>query len=192
MKCRNCGENDANFIYTKIVNGEKQELVLCSDCAKKLGIEDWNLDFNMPIDFSSFLGDFWNEEDNIFLNPFENKAENKCLNCGMTFEEFLNKGKFGCSSCYSAFENKLDEVMKQIHGAKRHIGRKAKILDKLKEGKEKIEEKHQEIKEKIEEKNNEKHKLNNLKRELKTAISEERYEDAAKLRDEIKSLEDNK
>lgn len=183
MKCRNCGENEASFIYTKIVNGEKQELVLCSECAKKLGIEDWNLDFNMPIDFSSFLGDFWNEEDNIFFNPYENQNGYKCLNCGMTFDEFLNKGKFGCSSCYSTFENKLDEVMKQIHGAQKHIGRKARILDK---NEDKVKQNNQDIKENIEEKD----KLTELKKKLKIAISEERYEDAANLRDEIRQLED--
>lgn len=183
MKCKNCGKNEANFRYTKIVNGEKQELILCDECAKKLGLDDWNFDFNMPIDFSSFLGDFWNDDDNLFLNPFTNKNEMKCLNCGMTFDEFLNKGKFGCSNCYSTFESKLDEVMKQIHGAKKHIGRRAKKLEISDTS-------NTESNNKEEEKKSSKHeKLKDLKAKLKEAIREEKYEDAAKLRDEIKELE---
>lgn len=183
MKCKNCGKNDANFMYTKIINGEKQEFILCDECAKKLGIETWNHDFSMPIDFASFLGDFWNEDENIFLNPFENKNEFKCLNCGMTFDEFLNKGKFGCSNCYSIFENKLDEVIKQIQGAKKHIGKRAKQLGETQNEKTKKEKIVEDVKDEKQE------KLNELKEKLKIAINEERYEDAANLRDKIKLLE---
>lgn len=50
MKCQNCGENDANFKYTEIVNGVKKELNLCEDCARKMGVADIN--FNIPISFS--------------------------------------------------------------------------------------------------------------------------------------------
>ena len=59
MKCENCGKNEANVKYTQIINGEKKQLFLCSECSEKLGIS--NINFNMPIDFSSFLGDFFNE-----------------------------------------------------------------------------------------------------------------------------------
>lgn len=190
MKCRNCGQNEANFMYTKIINGEKQELVLCDECAKKLGLENWNLDFNMPIDFSSFLGDFWNDNDELFLNSFPSQKQSKCTTCGMTFDEFLNKGKFGCSNCYSTFENKLDEVIKQIHGAKKHIGRKVRRLEKANE---KIMEKQKEEKVEKEEPIDEKQeKINTLKKQLREAVSKENYEEAAKLRDEIKGLEENK
>lgn len=187
MKCKNCGQNEANFMYTKIVNGEKQELILCDECAKKLGLENWNLDFNMPIDFSSFLGDFWNDNDELFLNSFSNQKQNKCSTCGMTFDEFLNKGKFGCGNCYDTFENKLDEVIKQIHGAKKHIGRKVRRLENAKDNI--IIENKKEIKQ---EKNEERDKIKRLKNKLKDAVHKENYEEAAKLRDEIKKLEENK
>ena len=36
MKCQNCGKNEANFQYRQIINGKKKELILCSECAKKL------------------------------------------------------------------------------------------------------------------------------------------------------------
>ena len=40
MLCSNCGKNEANVRYTRIINGEKTEFALCEDCAKKMGLED--------------------------------------------------------------------------------------------------------------------------------------------------------
>lgn len=56
MLCQNCGQREANVKYTQIINGVKKEMTLCDICAKELGLEDIHV--NMPIDFSSFLGDF--------------------------------------------------------------------------------------------------------------------------------------
>ena len=57
MLCENCGENEANVRYTQIVNGVKKEMKLCDKCADELGIGE--MDFNMPINLSSFLSDFF-------------------------------------------------------------------------------------------------------------------------------------
>ena len=69
MLCQNCGKNEVNFRYTQIINGVKKEMALCDKCAKELGLE--SLDFNMPINFSSFLGDFLSvASENSFLPSF--------------------------------------------------------------------------------------------------------------------------
>lgn len=39
MVCQNCGKNEANVKYTQIVNGVKKEMVLCEECAEKMGIQ---------------------------------------------------------------------------------------------------------------------------------------------------------
>lgn len=185
MLCENCGKHEANVRYTQIINGEKKEMHLCEDCSEKLGIG--NMDFKMPISFSSFLGDFFDEFDNsTFLPEFNPIKELKCDRCGMTFEEFMNTGKFGCGSCYETFESKIDPILKNIHGANRHIGRLGKVLPvtKLEEDKEansNVKNAGKEIKEKSE--------MDILKESLQKAISEERYEDAAIIRDKIKKME---
>ena len=66
MLCENCGNHEANVRYTEIINGEKKEMHLCEECSQKLGIG--NMDFKMPINFSSFLGDFFDEFENIVSN----------------------------------------------------------------------------------------------------------------------------
>ena len=183
MKCQNCGENEANVRYTQIINGVKKELALCDECSKKLGIQ--SLDFNIPINFSSFLGDFIDDTED-FLPSFTQSKSIKCDNCGMTYEEFLDKGKFGCSNCYDVFENKIDNVLKNIHGTCNHIGRKYNQTV-LEDEKQSMQE--NEIEQDINSDLDNKHKIEKLKQDLKVAIQKELYEDAARIRDEIKKIE---
>jgi len=173
MLCDNCGKNEANVKYTQIINGVKKEMKLCEKCSKELGIDDIN--FNMPIDFSSFLGDLISDyEENNFMPMMPTPKKLKCHYCNTTYSEFLNTGKFGCAECYDAFSNKIESVLKRIHGSNKYLGRKSKkAVNKV--------QKNQEQKEDD--------KLKKLEKDLKQAIKEERYEDAAKLRDEIKKLE---
>lgn len=193
MLCENCGKREANVMYTQIINGDKKEMHLCEECSEKLGIG--NMDFKMPISFSSFLGDFFDEFENDTLLPELNPIkELRCDSCGMTFENFMNTGKFGCSNCYNIFESKIDPILKNIHGANRHVGRLGKIgpASNIQEQEEKKENNKIEETEKEEPKvANEVSEEDKLREELRKAIKEERYEDAAKLRDEIKNLKEN-
>ena len=177
MKCQNCGENESNFRYTEIINGVKSELNLCSSCAEKLGVD--NLKYNIPIDFSSFFGDFLNEyNESDFIPMLTKQSILKCDMCNLTYDEFMNTGKFGCSNCYNVFNNKIEPVLKRLHGNTKHIGRNAVInSNKDIENKEIVKEESQ---------------IEKLKAELKVAIKDERYEEAAKLRDKIKKVEESK
>ena len=179
MKCQNCGENEANFRYTEIINGVKKEIALCDECRQKLGLQ--GLDFNIPIDFSSFFGDFLNEYDESSVFPMLAKPKQlKCDSCGMTYDQFMKEGKFGCSNCYSIFDTKIEPILKRIHGESKYLGRKGKVSKAPVHNEEN----------KIEDVKNEKEQtLADLKKELKKLIKEEKYEEAAIIRDKIKTLE---
>lgn len=179
MLCENCGENEANVRYTQIINGVKKEMILCDKCSKELGIE--KLDFSMPINLSSFLGDFFGDVEDSLLPGFTKTKELTCNECGMTYDEFRNSGKFGCANCYNAFSDRINPILKNLQGANKHIGRKTKIT--------KTELNKVEIQKEEKEQERETSKLETLKENLKQAIKEERYEDAAKIRDEIKKIE---
>lgn len=175
MLCQNCNKNEATVKYTEIINGEKTEVMLCEKCSKELGIGHMN--FNMPIDFSSFFGDFLEDyEDSSFMPLLTTNKQLRCNNCNMTFEEFMEQGKFGCEECYDTFSSKIDSILKRIQGSNRYAGKKL-----VNNGESKIE-----FKEKPEKKETEKEKL---QRQLKEAIEKENYEEAAKIRDKIKELE---
>ncbi len=181
MKCENCGRNEANVKYTQIINGEKKQMFLCEECSQKLGIND--LHFNMPINFTSFLSDFFNDMNDISLMPTLGEESNiKCRKCGLTWDDFLHTGKFGCSNCYNDFELRIDPILRSMQGATNHIGR----LGEVRQGNDV----KQNIDDKIQKEENENvRKIEKLKNDLKQAIKEERYEDAAKIRDEIKKEE---
>lgn len=174
MKCENCGKNDANVKYTQIINGEKKQMFLCEECSEKLGINN-NFHLNMPIDFTSFLSDFFSDANELNLIPsLERPIE--CTHCGLTFDDFMHTGKFGCSNCYEEFESRIDPILKNIQGSTRHIGRLGNVIEG--NNLQKSSEKTEDI--------SNKSTLEKLKEDLKIAIKEERYEDAAKIRDKIK------
>lgn len=182
MLCDNCGKREANVRYSENINGRKKELNLCEECSKKLGIEP--MDFNMPIDFSSFFGEFMEGlvAPELITMPIVNEIKTlKCENCGYTFEDIANSGKLGCGNCYEVFEDRLDPIIRRIQGDNRHVGRVGKILDS------KIEQKLSQ-KQQGRQESKKGSQLEELQEKLKQAIKKEEYEEAAKIRDEIKKI----
>jgi protein arginine kinase activator len=95
--------------------------------------------------------------------------ELRCDVCGMTFGEFQNEALLGCPNDYEEFAEPLETILKRAHdGATTHVG-------KVPRGASSDQQRQTEIL--------------RLRGELKTAIAEEQYEQAAQLRDRIKELE---
>lgn len=180
MMCDNCGKKEATVRYSENINGRKKELNLCNECSQKLGINE--MSFNMPIGISDFFGGFFEDMVSNEFSPLLNEVKLlKCNNCGFTFEDIINTGKFGCGNCYETFESRIAPLMREIQGSNKHEGRlqrnnNTKNINAITNKKE---DKNQKIIDEIE----------TLKEDLKNAIKEERYEDAAKIRDEIAKKE---
>ena len=190
MLCQNCGKNEANVKYTQIVNGEKKEMRLCEDCANKMGIGNFSM--NIPMNFSNFIGDFFDDyEDTLSLPNFVKEKSQKCKNCGESYDEFVKTGLLGCPDCYDEFSDRLDQILKNIQGHIMHAGRKPiqinKKLNNIEENKPLNNRQNSEKKE-DKDSNNDKNELEKLENELSRAIKEERYEDAAVIRDNIKKM----
>ena len=178
--CQNCGKNEVTFRYTQVINGVKKEMNLCDNCARELGLKDMN--FSMPINFSSFLSDFFNDYNDNLLPSFMETKSLQCNSCGTTFDDFVNSGEFGCSNCYNLFEDRITPILRNLQGATRHVGRGYREITPS-TGENTPNKKAVKKEESKEEK---------LQKDLQKAIKEERYEDAAKIRDEIKNLESSK
>ena len=191
MLCQNCGKNEVNFKYTQVINGVKKEMALCDKCARELGLED--MDFSMPINFSSFFTDFFHDTES-FLPSFAKTNLLECDQCKMTFDDFADTGEFGCGNCYITFEDRISPVLKKLHGSSKHIGRKYReAIDELEYNKNQVKSnKKQNEQSAKKEQAKEETKIESLQKELKKAIKDERYEEAAKIRDEIKKIEDQK
>ena len=89
--------------------------------------------------------------------------------CGITFYEFRNVGRLGCPHDYVCFEEELEPLIINIHGETEHVGKRPL------HGAEYAERQTNLIR---------------LRREMRDAVSEEDYERASQLRDEIRSLEE--
>jgi protein arginine kinase activator len=91
-----------------------------------------------------------------------------CPNCGITFREFRNQGRLGCPHDYIAFAKELKPLLENIHNDVQHTGKFPKRAPHASQLQ---------------------YKLIKLRSELRSAIDEEEYETAARIRDEIQSLE---
>lgn len=158
MVCDICGKREATVHLTEIINDQMTKLHLCEECAKKKGAE-MEEHFGLA-DLLAGLADVG--------TPVQTAEEKKikCPSCGLTYSDFKKIGKLGCGQCYETFKSYLVPLFKRIHGSDMHLGKiphKKKKTPRLK-----------------------KVDVEELKRRLRRAVELEEFEEAAKLRDEIK------
>ncbi len=170
MLCENCKQREANVHYSENINGVKKDMYLCEECSRELGVTD-QMNFNMGLDFPSLFGGIFED----FPMLFDEVKDVTCKTCGLSFDDIVNNGRLGCPDCYETFESRLDPILKRMQGANRHIGRLGEIPEKTVKNTATPQEKEPEVQE-----------IEKLEKDLRNAIKEERYEDAAKIRDEIK------
>lgn len=165
MLCENCKKNTANTHIKKIVNGSVQEYHLCGECAKKLGFSDGmgNISKFMGFGANSLFGSLFSDSLAGSLPATEVK---RCPGCGISFDDIAKTGLCGCPECYTTFYDQLLPSLSRIHGKLEHLGKVSAASSKS----------AAQI------------KAESLEAELKQAVSEQRYEDAAKLRDEIAEI----
>ena len=110
-----------------------------------------------------------------------------CPTCGTTYEQFVKDSKFGCADCYKVFDLLIGDNIRQLQGNGEHHGKRPKYITGTIP---------QQVKEELEESMTENvpesryiDQLIDLRRSLRKAIEEEEFEEAARLRDEIKEVE---
>ncbi|TDX49319.1 UvrB/UvrC motif-containing protein [Orenia marismortui] len=162
MLCENCQELDAKVHVSKIVNGKKEEIYLCEECAQ---INN-NLDLGLDFSFNNLLTGLLNNQFHPHKINFTDK-QISCDFCGLSYDKFTKRGRLGCNKCYSSFEEKIDKVLQRIHGTNEHTGKipkrsgeKVKIIRQIEK----------------------------LKKQIDQAVEKEEFEKAAEIRDEIKRL----
>lgn len=161
MTCSVCHQNEATIHLTEIINNQMVEVHLCETCAEEKGA-DFKTHFNFG-DLLSGLTDIGSA-----LKP-ESKSAVKCKACGMSFEEFGKSGRLGCASCYQELSKTLLPLIKRVQRTLTHIGKKPSRISK-------------DVKRTVD--------LRDMHERLRKAIQTEEFEEAAKLRDQIKKFEE--
>ena len=166
MLCDDCRKNEANIHITQISAEGKVDKNLCAECAARY--ESSFMQGRRDETSNDFLkGVFGTVQDELKYGPAKNKSLH-CPKCGMTYRDFSQTGKIGCSSCYNTFREFLQPVLRRIHGGSTHTGKIPKRTGR------EIAQKQQ---------------IRFLRRKLEEAVAEEAYEAAAGYRDQIKQLE---
>lgn len=164
MLCQQCQKKEANVHFTQIINGNKVEMYLCSQCAGEKG----QFSFSPQLKLGDFLWGFPGFGTNSGFTQLEQPRRVRCEICGMSFDDFRKTGKLGCANCYRTFRDNLSPILRRLHGNTEHTGKvPEEVSDCLQSTSE----------------------LEKLRTELADAIGKEEYEKAARLRDRIKSLE---
>jgi len=158
MLCSICKEKEATVHYTQIIGDKMQKVDLCEACSKTKGINDTS-GFSLADLMLGGLGASLETDDAA------NGKELKCPRCGYSQQDFKKSGRLGCPECYKVFADGLESLLKAMHKGTRHVG---KVPEALRQNRDLSD------------------RLKTLQRRLAKTVEAEDFEQAAKLRDEIK------
>jgi len=169
MYCDRCKKNEATIHLSEIMKDIKSEVHLCEHCAREVGLNTKISNFTLTLpEMLTFL----NIDE---VNDFQGKK--RCATCGCDFIEYKTNGKLGCPDCYTFLADQLEPALVTFHGDARHCGKFPAFNASIQN-----ESKLLQIKPKTPD------EITRLQTELNDAVRDERYEDAAVIRDRIKEL----
>jgi len=166
MLCQNCQKNAATVHVTELLETdtdepEVREEQLCEICAQSKDLPHAPVGKKSVTDILKLL-QFSAQQGGVRRKPAPS-----CPNCGMTWEEFRKRGRFGCPEDYEVFKKPLQDLLQRMHGSLEHVGRVPGVSPEQVARKQLI---------------------SDLGRKLDSAVRDEDYEEAARIRDELKSL----
>ncbi len=172
MICQKCKKNIATIRYAEVVGGHVSELMICQECYKEM-------QHSSSLGFEISGGA---PKPNLRqLRPRENTAGRPfrvCKACGVNLDEALEEGKMGCPACYEnagmgLWErlSEIQEIADRSSGVRVmvHRGKQPHIDD---------------AREKL------RLELRTKRALIRNAVAAENYEEAARLRDIIRALEE--
>ncbi len=160
MKCQKCTKA-ATLHITEIITEEQiEELHLCEECAHKYLYEP-QLKSNGSKPSLPSLEDLEGGEPELMSR--------ECQICGIKFVDFRNTGRLGCPHDYVEFREELTPLLENIHGETKHCGKSPRRQPQTQQMQ---------------------NELIQLRKQLLQAVNKEAYEEAAKIRDRIRQLEE--
>lgn len=163
--CQRCQIKPASVHFTKVVNGDKSERYLCEDCAKEEGAYHFMLapQFTVQHVLGGLIGQ-------VGAPTYTEAHTKRCSHCGYTYQRFAETGRFGCDDCYHTFATELEPLIRRLHGSLEHHGKiprrgGAYLIQQQ--------------------------QLSELRRRMQEAVAHEAFEEAARIRDQIRQLEES-
>jgi protein arginine kinase activator len=157
-----CKQQEATVHLTQMIEGNIKKLDLCEACSKAKGLDD-------PTGFSLadlLMGLGASQE----LAQAAGSSGTSCPTCGFTQADFKKSGRLGCPDCYRTFGEGLEALLKTMHKGTRHVGKAPGRMQP--------------------ENRPAADRLKALQARLEEAIRVENYEEAARVRDEIRAVKE--
>ena len=167
MKCQKC-DKPATFHITDLIDGKPNELHLCEECGTAFLAPASEASDVMPAMAGLLAQQLAVGETAEELARLDQRT---CPVCGITFLEFRKQGRLGCPHDYTYFAKELEPLLMNIHGETHHVGKVPQHCAKDAE---------------------QQTQLIRLRREMKEAVAGEEYEQASKLRDKIRAIEEKR
>ena len=152
-------ENLATVHLTDLVEGKKKALHLCQACAEAQELVKKD-ELNLPAILQTLIGQHLGGQS-------DQLARLVCPQCGIRYMEFRAQGRLGCPHDYAVFRAGLEPLLRRIHRADRHVGKSPR--------RQVDQDRHAE--------------LLDLRRRLQEAVESEGFEEAARLRDLLRTKE---
>jgi len=176
--CDDCKVREANVHLTHVGEEGAETFHLCEECARERGvpIPDSDIILKGLEALAGAVGAASSAGVKVTVKPKTGEGAGQaaaeeedivCRKCGMKFSEFRSGGRLGCAECYDSFDTRIDRILVQIHGTSGHKGKRYGRSTPRRGGRAGLE---------------------RLQRELDAAVRAEQFEQAAVIRDEIRSL----
>jgi len=147
---------------TKLLEGgKKKEVHLCQACAEQQDlVQGQGQELNLPAILQTLIGQHVGART-------DELARLTCPACGIKYMEFRAQGRLGCPHDYNVFRTGLEPLLERIHRATRHRGKAPRKCASPAKSAE----------------------LLDLRRQLQSAVDAERYEEAARILDQLRKKE---
>lgn len=184
MDCQNCGQREALIHLTEIRDGQVVNRWLCPACAREkqaarrnhddvdgafFGSDEGGQDpLTPPAEMTDPLAMFMGE-DSLRWKNLDPDGVDTCPVCGFKLELFVRTAQLGCPGCYRAFAPNLRPLLARLHGQTIHLG---KVPQTNPQGPNTLAE------------------MTRARISLEKAVAVEDFEEAARLRDYLRQLQD--
>ncbi len=155
MYCEKCKKRPAEVAIREQTADGERELYVCKGCAGEPETLERKLASMVEMLFDAAM-----EVSGAAATRASAAEEPRCAVCGMTRETFRKRERLGCEACYDAFGRDTEAMIRDMHQGRRHIG-KVPARERAARTRE------------------------DLERGLREAVAAQRFEEAARLRDQI-------
>jgi len=163
MLCQKCHKNLATVRYAEVVDGQVTDRYFCEQCMARYQREGGTgFELSGPPKMAERAAD------DRLAREITPRQQARCPVCGAALSQVTEEGKVGCTTCYAQFGRQIDSILEGLHQSLHHRG-KVPYLD---DARARL-----------------RADLQTKRSLLRTMLGAEKYEEAAQLRDEIRSIE---